>query len=172
MKIRFLVMDVDGTLTDGKIYMSANGELFKAFDIKDGYTIFSLDKVGIIPIIITGRISSIVEKRAAELKVAELHQGVGDKLTKLNEILKKYNGRLEEVAYIGDDYNDQECMKACGYSGCPADAEDDIKESVNYICKSPSGRGALREFVKHIVRKMNSQFGLLLFIVVRFLLMM
>lgn len=73
MKIKFLVMDVDGTLTDGKIYMSANGELFKAFDIKDGYTIYTLDQIGIIPIIITGRKSEIVSKRAAELKIKECY---------------------------------------------------------------------------------------------------
>ncbi len=157
MKIRFLVMDVDGTLTDGKIYMSSKGELFKAFDIKDGYTIFNLDKVGIIPIIITGRVSEIVERRAIELKITEIHQGVNDKIEKLKEVLCNYNGSLDEVAYIGDDYNDQECMLSCGYSGCPADAEDDIKNSVNYICESEAGKGAVREFVKHIVKDVNME---------------
>ena len=151
MKIRFLVMDVDGTLTDGKIYMSSSGELFKAFDIKDGYTIYTLDKVGIIPIIITGRVSEIVEKRAAELKILEIHQGISNKLDKLKEILSRYNGCLKEVAYFGDDYNDLECMKACGIAGCPNNAEDDIKPYVDYICRAKCGEGALREFFKFIV---------------------
>lgn len=143
-------MDVDGTLTDGKIYMSGNGEMFKAFDIKDGYTIYTLDKIGIIPIIITGRKSEIVARRAEELKITECHQGVGDKLAKLNEILAKYDGCLEEVAYIGDDFNDSECMKVCGLTACPNDAEDAIKPLVNYVCKHNGGQGALREFVKFI----------------------
>ncbi len=150
MRIRFLVMDVDGTLTDGKIYMSGSGEIFKAFNIKDGYTIYTLDRIGIIPIIITGRKSEIVARRAEELKIKECHQGVGNKLAKLTEVLVKYNGSLDEVAYIGDDYNDLDCMKACGYSGCPADAEDDIMPSVDFICKKNAGEGALREFVKQI----------------------
>lgn len=145
-------MDVDGTLTDGKIYMSSNGEIFKAFNIKDGYTIYTLDKIGIIPIIITGRKSDIVARRAEELKITECHQGVSDKLAKLNEVLLKYNGSLDEVAYIGDDYNDLDCMKASGFSGCPADAEEDIKSLVDYVCNIKAGEGALREFVKEIVR--------------------
>lgn len=152
MKIKFLVMDVDGTLTDGKIYMSANGELFKAFDIKDGYTIYTLDQIGIVPIIITGRKSEIVSKRAAELKITECHQGVNDKLAKLNEILAKYNGTLDEVAYIGDDFNDMDCIKVCGYTACPNDAEESIKPLVNYVCKYNGGEGALRDFVKQIVK--------------------
>lgn len=152
MKIRFLVMDVDGTLTDGKIYMSGTGEIFKAFNIKDGYTIYTLDKIGITPIIITGRKSEIVARRAEELKIVECHQGVSDKLAKLNEVLKKYNGTLDEVAYIGDDYNDLDCMKECGFTGCPADAEEDIKPYVDYVCNSNAGEGALREFVKEIIK--------------------
>lgn len=156
MKIRFLVMDVDGTLTDGKIYMSSQGELFKAFDIKDGYTIYTLDKIGIIPIIITGRVSEIVERRATELKITEIHQGVRDKMSKLQEVLSKYNGNIDEVAYIGDDYNDKECMIECGYSGCPSDSEPDIKPYVDYVCSCNGGKGALREFVKQIIIR-NSQ---------------
>lgn len=143
-------MDVDGTLTDGKIYMSGTGEIFKAFDIKDGYTIYTLDKIGIIPIIITGRKSEIVSRRAAELKITECHQGVGDKLAKLHEVLAKYNGTFDEVAYIGDDYNDLDCMQACAFVGCPADAEIDVMNSVDYICKQDAGQGAIREFVKRI----------------------
>ena len=78
-------MDVDGTLTDGKIYMSGRGELFKAFNIKDGYTIYTLDKIGIVPVIITGRLSDIVARRAEELRIKECHQGISDKLAKLQD---------------------------------------------------------------------------------------
>lgn len=145
-------MDVDGTLTDGKIYMSVQGEAFKAFNIKDGYTIYTLDKIGIIPVIITGRKSEIVARRAEELKIVEIHQGVSDKLGKLHEIAMKYGVTMDEIAYIGDDYNDVECMEACGFTGCPQDAEEDIKPKVDYVCQAKSGEGALREFVKEIIR--------------------
>lgn len=144
-------MDVDGTLTDGKIYMSGSGELFKAFNIKDGYTIYTLDKIGIVPVIITGRLSDIVARRAEELRIKECHQGISDKLAKLQDIMQRYNATLDEVAYIGDDYNDLECMRLCGYSACPADAEDDIKQQVDYVCETKAGEGAVREFVKKII---------------------
>lgn len=145
-------MDVDGTLTDGKIYMSASGEAFKAFDIKDGYTIYALDKIGIIPVIITGRESQIVARRAEELKIKECHQGVSDKLAKLREVAGKYGVAMDEIAYIGDDYNDVACMEACGFTGCPQDAEADIKPKVDYVCQTKSGDGAIREFVKEIIK--------------------
>ena len=148
-----LVMDVDGTLTDGKIYMSGTGEIFKAFDIKDGYTIYTLDKIGIIPVIITGRSSDIVAQRAKELNIMELHQGVGNKLDKLKNILLKYNLSAEEVAYIGDDFNDLDCMKFCGFTGCPHNAEEDIKPYVDYVCSSDCGEGAVREFVKAVLKQ-------------------
>lgn len=116
----------------------------------DSYTIYTLDKIGVIPIIFTGRTSEIVERRAAELKIVELYQGVSNKLSKLKEVIGKYNGSLEEVAYIGDDYNDLECIKGCGFSCCPYDAEPDIKPYVDYVCSQKGGEGALREFVKQI----------------------
>ena len=144
-------MDVDGTLTDGKIYMSGSGELFKAFNIKDGYTIYTLDKIGIVPVIITGRLSDIVARRSEELRIKECHQGISDKLAKLQDIMQRYGATLDEVAYIGDDYNDLECMRLCGYSACPADAEDDIKQQVDYVCETKAGEGAVREFVKKII---------------------
>ena len=119
-------MDVDGTLTDGRIYMGPEGEAMKAFDIKDGYAIASfLPKMQIIPVILTGRSSKIVERRAEELGVSELHQNVGNKLEKLKEIISKYNITADEAAYIGDDLNDTACMSYVGFSGCPGDAADE-----------------------------------------------
>lgn len=150
MRIKLLIMDVDGTLTDGKIYMSASGEAFKAFDIKDGYTIYTLDKIGIVPVIITGRESLIVARRAEELKIKEIHQGIRDKLGKLKEVAARYNVTMDEIAYFGDDYNDVACMEICGFTGCPQDAEEEIKPKVDYICQAKAGSGALREFVKQI----------------------
>ena len=148
MKIKMLVMDVDGTLTDGKIYIGADGEVMKAFNVKDGYAISHLKEHGIIPVIITGRESEIVKYRAKELGVTELYQGVKDKLSVLKEVAEKYSISLEEIAYIGDDLNDLECMKYCGYSGCPHDAILIIKQIVSYVCNFNGGYGAVREFIE------------------------
>lgn len=147
MKIKMLVMDVDGTLTDGKIYIGSQGELMKAFNVKDGYGIVQARKDGVLPVIITGRTSDIVVARAKELQIEELHQGISDKLTKLTEIAQRYNIQMDEIAYIGDDVNDLDCIKACGCTACPGDAIDDVKGYVNYICQKNGGEGAVREFI-------------------------
>lgn len=147
MKIKMLVMDVDGTLTDGRIYIGANGEIMKAFDVKDGYGIVKARESGIIPVIITGRESEIVKTRAKELNIEELHQGIHDKLSKLKAIAEKYNVDVAEIAYIGDDLNDIECIQHCGVTACPSDAVDEIKNAVDYVCKAEGGRGAVREFI-------------------------
>lgn len=151
MKIKMLVMDVDGTLTDGKIYMGNDGEVFKAFDVKDGYAIAHLHEVGIIPVIITGRKSKIVENRAKELGIEEVHQGASDKVEKLKEVAKKNDVMLDEVAYIGDDLNDLDCIKICGFTGCPNDAVNEIVKYVNYRCNKTGGYGAVREFISYII---------------------
>ena len=151
MDIKMLVMDVDGTLTDGKIYMSANGELMKAFNIKDGYAIARLRDYGIEPVIITGRSSEIVKQRCAELKIKELHQGIENKSYKLRDVCENLHVELSQVAYIGDDLNDLPCMKICGYSACPSDAMAQVKDSVSYVCQTKGGDGAVREFIDHII---------------------
>lgn len=153
MSVKMLVMDVDGTLTDGTIYISPNGEAMKAFNVKDGYGIVQARKQGIIPVIITGRESQIVGERARELKITELYQGVEDKLEKLKDVVTKYNVSAEEIAYIGDDLNDLECIQYCGFTGCPSDAVEEVKSAVNYICKLDGGRGAVREFVEQLLSK-------------------
>lgn len=146
-----LVMDVDGTLTDGKIYMSATGELMKAFNIKDGYAIARLRDYGIEPVIITGRSSEIVNQRCIELKITELHQGIENKSYKLREVCSRYNIELSQVAYIGDDLNDLPCMMICGLSACPHDAVNEVKNFAKYVCNENGGSGAVREFVDYII---------------------
>ena len=151
MKIKLLVMDVDGTLTDGKIYMGENGEMMKAFNIKDGYAIaHMLPAMGIIPVIITGRKSRIVENRAKELGITELYQGVDNKLEKLKEVAVKYNTTPDAIAYIGDDLNDLECIEYCGFSACPGDAVEEIKEKAKYVCEQYGGHGAVRALIEMI----------------------
>lgn len=155
-KIRCLVMDVDGTLTDGKIYMGSDGEVLKAFNIKDGYGIHDiLIPAGIIPIIITGRTSQILENRCRELGITELYQGIHNKLDKLDDILRQLGYTYANVAYIGDDLNDLKCMvniqKNQGFVGCPADAAPQIIAVANYICQKRGGEGAVREFIEWLI---------------------
>lgn len=155
MNIKLLVMDVDGTLTDGRIYIGAEGEVMKAFDVRDGYAITTiLPSHGILPVIITGRKSQIVEVRAKELHISELYQGVVDKLAKLKEIAEKHCVMPSEIAYIGDDLNDMGCVAFSGLAACPGDAVDDVKKSVDYVCQHQGGRGAVREFVVFICSQM------------------
>ncbi|MDY6340277.1 MAG: HAD hydrolase family protein [Saccharofermentans sp.] len=156
MDIKILVMDVDGTLTDGKIYMGDNGELCKAFNIKDGYGIHDiLIPANIIPVIITGRESMIVKNRCYELDISEVYQGIKDKKEKLIDIANKYNIELKEVAYIGDDINDLSCMeeikRAGGVIACPADASKQIINLSDYVSEYRGGEGAVRDFIEWII---------------------
>lgn len=161
--IRFLVMDVDGTLTDGKIYMGQDGELLKAFDIKDGYGIKCLlPGANIIPVVITARNSKIVENRCREMGVTELHQGKMDKFATLLQVLKKYSDMdkavytLANVAYVGDDLLDLQCMKpikeAGGLVACPNDAVEKVKTIADYISTRNAGNGAVREIVENLLK--------------------
>lgn len=152
-KIKFLVMDVDGTLTDGKIYMSNTGELCKAFNIKDGCGIHDIAiPAGIIPVIITGRTSNIVLNRCKEIGITEIFQGVDNKIEKLKSITED----LSAVSYIGDDINDLPCMipvkEAGGVVGCPADAVEQVKEIADFVAFHNGGDGAVREFVEWILK--------------------
>jgi 3-deoxy-D-manno-octulosonate 8-phosphate phosphatase (KDO 8-P phosphatase) len=147
--IKVLVMDVDGTLTDGKIYLSGTGEVMKVFDVKDGYAIRQiLSRYGIIPVIITGRKSAILEYRCQELGVRHFYQEVIDKRQQLDMLLASLDITVSEVAYIGDDLNDYECMQYCALKGCPADAVPEIKGIVDFIATRRGGDGAVREFIE------------------------
>lgn len=150
--IKLLVMDVDGTLTDGKIYVGNDGELFKAFNVKDGYAITNiLANHNIIPAIITGRQSRIVEKRCQELKISYFYQGCENKLLQLKALIYELGLSFENVAYIGDDLNDIDCMSVCALNGCPNDAIEKVKELCDFISKKSAGEGAVREFIDWII---------------------
>ena len=159
--IKFLVMDVDGTLTDGKIYMGVDGEAFKAFDIKDSYALHTLLKEhGIIPVIITARKSPMVEHRCKELGVTEIHQGIMNKLDCLKGVLEKYSSAdqqygLSNVAYIGDDLLDLQCMKpiteAGGIAGCPSNAVKEVIATCSFVSPNKGGEGAVRDFAEFLI---------------------
>lgn len=147
--IKILVMDVDGTLTDGKIHIGENGEMFKSFSVKDGYGIVNLlPQKDIVPVVITGRSSKIVEKRCKELNIHYLYQGVKDKLCVLDQLLKELNYTYDNVAIIGDDMNDYTCIQKAAVSACPQDSVNKVKEIVDYVLESQGGQGAVREFIE------------------------
>ena len=151
--IRYLIMDVDGTLTDGKIYMGSSGEVMKSFSIKDGYAIAHLSEKGIEPVILTGRNSKIVANRAEELSIKRVYQGISDKEQFLKEMIEENSLNAEQIAYIGDDDNDLECMKLCGCIGCPADASKNVKQAAHFVSDYTGGNGAVRQFIDWIAER-------------------
>ena len=153
--IELIVIDVDGTLTDGKIYYGNNGEEFKAFNIKDGLMIKSWNALGKKSAIITGRTSKIVERRAKELDVTFVKQGIRDKEKTLKDIVDSLGIHLNQVAVIGDDMNDLSMLKLVKKSFAPYDANSYIYDFVNYPLKKKGGEGAVAEMIEMILKEEN-----------------
>ncbi len=152
--IKVLVLDVDGTLTDGKVYIGETGELFKAFDIKDGLGIHDiLPRYGILPVIITGRQSTMLAARCREIGIEYLYQGVRDKINTLRKLLDELGLDYENCAYMGDDVNDLPCMSLAAVVGCPADAVEAVKQAAHYIAARNGGCGAVREFIEWLCKE-------------------
>jgi YrbI family 3-deoxy-D-manno-octulosonate 8-phosphate phosphatase len=151
-KIKLLLTDNDGVLTDTGVYYSEKGEEFKKYSIRDGMGVERLrDLVNIKTGIITGEVSGPVRSRAKKLKIEEVHLGIKEKDKIFNEILKNNNLLPENVAFIGDDVNDLKLMKLVGLSAAPANAIDEIKGIADYICRNNGGNGAFREFAELII---------------------
>ena len=152
--IELIVLDVDGTLTDGKITYLNNGEETKSFDVRDGLSIAVWTKsFGKKAAIITGRNSSIVEKRAKELNITYLYQGIKNKQEILEEILKKEGLSWSQVAAIGDDLNDYNMLKKVGLSFTPYNGTHYLKDFVHVVCKNKGGEGAVREMLEYIFKE-------------------
>ncbi|MBF1334111.1 MAG: HAD-IIIA family hydrolase [Leptotrichia sp.] len=151
--IKLVLLDVDGTLTDGGIYRGNNGEELKRFNVKDGYVIVNAQKLGIEFGIITGRKSELVEIRSNELKIKYLYQGISEKTVILKEIMQKTELKKEEIAYMGDDLNDILIMKQSGLTGAPKDAADEVIQIADFVSGKNGGSGAVREFVEYILKK-------------------
>ena len=152
-RIKLLITDCDGVLTDGGVYVSAEGEELKKFNLRDGMGVERLRKVcGIETGIMTGENSPIVAKRAEKLQITHLYLGIKDKKQRLKEILLATNLNADEIAYIGDDLNDLEVISMSGLTASPADGNSLIKETVDYICSLPGGAGAFREFAELIIK--------------------
>ncbi len=151
--IKLLVLDVDGCLTDGKIIYSSDSSETKAFNVKDGLAIVSWIRLGHQVAIITGRQSSIVKKRADELGIQHLYQGVKDKEKVLRELVSDLSLEMYEVAAIGDDLNDHKMLSIAGRSFTPNDGVADIQELVETVLSRKGGDAAVREMIDVIVKE-------------------
>jgi len=150
-KIKAILFDVDGVLTDGGIYYSDNGDEVKRFNVKDGQIVKHLQDNGIFLGIITGRKSTMVERRAKELELDFYQQGIGNKIESFKIFKNRFMLRSSEIAYIGDDINDLPVLRKCGFSGTPKDARPYIKSAVDYVTDSKGGDGAFRDFADYIL---------------------
>src|SRR6185295_5779810 len=150
-QIRLFATDVDGVLTDAGMYYSETGDEWKKFNTRDGMGIKLLQRVGIITAIVTQERTKLVARRAERLAIPELHQGVMDKLSCVREMAARHGLTLSQVAYIGDDINDLETLKAVGFSASPADGLPAIVAAVDYICRKKGGEGAVREIIEMIL---------------------
>lgn len=154
-KIRLLICDVDGVMSDGLIYQGNNGEELKAFNVRDGYGIRCLLTSGIEVAIITGRKAKLLEDRANTLGITHLYQGQSDKLLAYRELLDKLAVRPGEVAYIGDDLIDWPVMAEVGLSAAVADAHPLLLPKADYVTQIAGGRGAVRELCDVILLAQN-----------------
>jgi len=154
-KIKLLALDVDGVLTDGTIYIGNEGEVFKGFNAKDGMGISCALRSGIKVAIITGRQSEIIRRRAEELGITAVLEGVRDKEAALRQLVRQNNLSLKQSAYIGDDLNDLAPMLCCGLSFAPADAANAALDVADFVLLNDGGRGAVREAIELILMSQN-----------------
>ena len=153
MSIELIVLDVDGTLTEGKITYTQNGDEVKSFCVKDGLAIASWIKLGKQVAIITGRSSKIVEKRAKELGIEHFYQGIHNKQEVLEELLVELNLTMQNVASCGDDLNDYKMLHASKRSFTPANASIYVKNITTDVLKNEGGNAAVREMIEKLIKE-------------------
>jgi 3-deoxy-D-manno-octulosonate 8-phosphate phosphatase (KDO 8-P phosphatase) len=156
--IRLFATDVDGVLTDAGMYYGESGDEWKKFNTRDGMGIKLLQRAGIVTAIVTQERTKLVARRAEKLAMPELHQGVMDKLSCLREMAARHGFALGQVAYIGDDINDLEALRAVGFSAAPADSMPVVAAAVDYVCQKKGGEGAVREIIEMILDAQGSKF--------------
>jgi len=152
-KIKLIITDVDGVLTDGGRYYSDKKEIFKKFHVRDGMGVNLSLRNGIKTVIITKEVSKIVNFWAKQMNVSKVYSGSRIKENELGKICKYYNILPSEIAFIGDDVNDIELMKKVGFSATPFDGILQAKKTANYVCKASGGNGALREIIDLILKE-------------------
>lgn len=151
-RIKILMLDVDGVMTDGRIIMDSDGREMKNFDVRDGHGLKMIQRYGIEIVILTGRTSQVVEHRARDLGITEVYQGALNKKEVFQQILLKHRIGPETVAYMGDDIVDIPVLKQVGFSASVADALEIVKQCVDYVTAKPGGRGAVREICELILQ--------------------
>jgi 3-deoxy-D-manno-octulosonate 8-phosphate phosphatase (KDO 8-P phosphatase) len=151
-RLRVMIFDVDGVLTDGGLRYGPAGELIKTFDSLDGHGLKLLAEAGIVTAIITGRQSDIVAKRAADLRVAHVYQGVHDKREAFEDLRAKVSASAEVCGHIGDDWPDLPVLTRVGFAACPANAHVEVKARSHWIAAARGGEGAVRELCDFILR--------------------
>jgi len=148
-----IFLDVDGTLTDGKVYLDNGKNEFKSFDVKDGLMVVSTLELGYDIIIMTGRQSEVVARRAEELGIKEFYQGIRDKKSAVEKLMEKKDFSYDTLAYLGDDLNDLAVMKLSAFAACPADAAEEVKEASDFISDYSGGNGAVREILTKLLKE-------------------
>jgi len=151
-RVRLLLLDVDGVMTDGGIYYSARGVAMKRFCAQDGYGVVRAREHGLDLALISGRSSPIVTARARDLRIDNVFQGVDDKLAAARDVAGEKGLAFEELAFIGDDLFDLELLLEVGLSAAPSDARVELRRTVDYVTRAAGGEGAVREFIDLILR--------------------
>ena len=151
-RIKIVLTDVDGVLTDGGMYYSKQGDVMKKFHTRDGMGVTLLRKKDIPTIIVTKEQTEIVKQWSKKMKIKELFDGIKNKELILDKVCKKYKISSKEVAYIGDDVNDLGLLKKVGFSACPKDGIEEVKKICDYTCKAVGGNGVLREIADLILK--------------------
>jgi len=151
-KIRLILCDVDGVLTDGGLYYGADGELLKRFNVKDGHGLVMWRLAGGRSGVLTARRSAAVEKRAAELQMSPVLTGHRDKRAGFQLAVEQSGLAPSAICYVGDELNDLGPLQLCGLAACPADAVPEVKQACHLVLDAPGGHGAIRELVEHLMR--------------------
>ncbi len=152
-RIRIIAFDVDGTLTAGALFLGPGGETVKVFSARDGLGLSLAHRMGYITGLITGRSSESVRRRASELSMDFALMDVKDKVAAMEALRKEYGVSWEEIAYMGDDWNDLALMRRAGLSGCPADGTEENRKEADFLSRFPGGGGAAREFIEYILKE-------------------
>ena len=159
-KIKALVLDVDGVMTDGSLVFDENGVEYKTFNAKDGQGIVMLNKTGFVTAIITARQNGPVRHRFNNLCMTKLVEGCKNKIAALKDLMIEYNLKAEEIAYMGDDLPDICCLKVVGLPACPCDAVDEVRKYARFIASKNGGRGAVRELCDLILKATGNYDGI------------
>lgn len=159
LRLKLLIFDVDGVLTDGGITYLSDGAEMRRFDVKDGYSLCILHSIGIKTAILSGKVSDVVARRAKELRFDYIIQGNPKKLQAYEKLLSETGLKADETGFMGDEIIDLPVMRRSGFSASPADAHPAVKAAADYVCKKAGGMGAVREVIDLIYAFRTGNFG-------------